>query len=119
MLTDPQSVTVNAVPVSLPRTGINGNSADYTSADGAYSLRVQQSVSRGTKRTVVSLRNNKIAADPLTAVNSRVSDVVSVSFTSEVDGHTITELKDQFIGLSTVLTASSAATLIKILGGEK
>lgn len=119
MLADPQSVTIAGTAVSLPRTGVNGTSADYTSADGAVSLRVQQTTNKDQTRTIVSLRSNKIAADPLTAVNRRLSSVVTVSFTNPVDGFTITELKDQFVGIATALTASSAALTTKILGGEK
>jgi hypothetical protein len=119
MLADPQSVTVGGTAVSLPRTGIGQNSADYTSADGAYQLRVQQTTNKDTRRTSISLRSNKIAADPLTAVNSRKSDIVSVSAVVPLDGFTVTEVKDQIVALATALTASSAALAIKILGGEK
>jgi len=119
MLADPQSVTVGGTAVSLPRTGIAPTNADYTSADGAYRLRVTQTSNNTTSRISVSLQSNKIAADPISAVNSRKSDLVSVSITRPVDGFTITEIKDQVVALATLLTASSAATLVKILGGEK
>jgi hypothetical protein len=115
MLTDPQSLN----SVSLPRTALNGDSATYTSADGALSMRVQQVKGRDRTRTIVSAQSNKIAADPLTAVNQRVSAIASVTITSPPTGFTSTELKDLFVGLSTLLTASSGATLIKVLGGEK
>ena len=119
MLADPQSLTIAGTAVSLPRTGVNGTSADYTSADGAVSLRVQQQVSKGTRRTSVSLRNNKITTDPLMAVNRRVSDVVSLNINAPLDGFTATELKDHVVALATALTASSAAMTLKVLGGEK
>jgi len=119
MLADPQSVTIGAATVSLPRTGINGTSADYTSADGAVSLRVQQTTTKDQKRTVISQRSNKIAADPLTAVNRRLSSIISVSITNPVDGFTVAELKDQLVGLANALTASSAAMATKIISGEK
>lgn len=119
MLADPQSVTIAGTAVSLPRTGVGAASADYTSADGAVSLRVQQTTGKDTRRTVISLRSNKITPDPLTAVNKRVSSVVSVSVSSALDGFTITELKDQLVAIATALTASSAALTTKILAGEK
>ncbi len=119
MLADPQAVTVGGVAVSLPRTGIGATNADYTSADGAYRLRVTQTSNSTTRRTSITLQSNKIAADPLTAVNTRKSDLVGVSITAPIDGFTITELKDQVVALATALTSSSAATLVKILGGEK
>jgi hypothetical protein len=119
MLADPQSVTIGGTTTSLPRVGINGNSADYASADGAIQLRVLQSTNKDTRRTSVTLRTNKIAADPLTAVNRRLSDAISVSATVPLDGFTVTEVKDQIVALATLLTASSAALAVKILGGEK
>jgi hypothetical protein len=119
MLADPQSVTVGGGAKSLPRTGIGSDTVDYTTADGAYRLRVQQKQNGKSRRTNISLIANKIAADPLTAVNSRLSALVSVNVTSPIDGFTVDELADQITGLSTLLTASSAATAKKILGGEK
>lgn len=119
MLADPQTVTVGGTGITLPRTGIGATSADYTSSDGAYRLRVIQTSNQTTRRTSITLQSNKIAADPLNAVNRRVSDLVGVSITAPLDGFTITELKDQVVALATALTSSSAATLVKILGGEK
>lgn len=119
MLADPQSITIAGSAVSLPRVGINGTSADYSSADGALTLRVQQSTSKDSRRTSISQRSNKIAADPLTAVNKRVSSTVSVNVVAPLDGFTVAELKDQLVGLASALTASSAALATKILAGEK
>lgn len=119
MLADPQSVTVGGTAISLPRTGVQGNLADYTSADGVTSLRVQQSSTASQKRTSVVLRTAKIAADPISGINSRKTATVSITVNQPIDGFTVTELKDQLVALCTLLTASSAATAIKILGGEK
>lgn len=119
MLADPQSVTVNGVAISLPRTGVNNNLSDYSSADGITSLRIQQSLTSSTKRTSVILRTAKIAADPISGLNSRKLATISVTVTAPLDGFTITELKDQLVGLATALTASSAAMTTKVLGGEK
>lgn len=119
MLADPQSLTIAGTAVSLPRTGVSNNAADYTSADGAVSLRVQQTTNGGNRRTSISVRSNKIAADPLTAVNRRLSSTVSVNVNAPLDGFTITELKDQIVAIATALTASSASLATKILGGEK
>lgn len=115
MLADPQSIN----SVSLPRTGVGTDSATYTSADGTLSLRVQQIGGKDRTRFVISVQSTKIAADPLTAVNQRVNAVVSVTVTAPPSGFTATELKDLFAGLSTALSATSGAMLIKILGGEK
>jgi len=119
MLADPQSVTVAGTAISLPRTGLSGTTADYQSADGTTSLRIQQSTSRNQKRTSAVLRTAKVAADPITGLNSRVTATWSITCNQPVDGFSVTELKDQLVALATMLTASSAATTVKILGGEK
>lgn len=119
MLSDPQSITVGGGAKSLPRTGVGSGSADYTTADGNYRLRVMQSSNSKTRRTAISLQINKIAADPLTAVNQRVTAQVSVAFIAPIDGFTIAELVDAFTGVSGMLNASSSAKLVQILGGEK
>lgn len=119
MLTDPQSITVNAVPISLPRTGADRGSADYTSADGNSQLRVAQTVNGSTRRTTISLKTNKIAPDPITAVNSRKSSIWTISNNSPLDGFTVTEIVAQLNGLAAALTASSGALAAKIVAGEK
>lgn len=119
MLADPQLLTIGETTVSLPRTAEVGNLAEYNTADGAHRLRVQQSVSKTTRTTSVSLQMNKIAADPLTAVNQRVSALVSVNVKAPLDGFTIDELAAQLVALATTLTASSASMAKKVLGGEK
>jgi hypothetical protein len=119
MLADPQSITVAGTAISLPRVGADKTSADYQSADGNSQLRVSQTGNGSTRNTVISLRTAKIAADPITAVNARKSQLITISFRGPIDGFSITELKDEFIGLTNALTASSAAVLLKALGGEK
>ena len=119
MLTDPQSVTVGGTTISLPRVGADRSSADYQSADSTSQMRVQQTTNGSTRRTVVSLKTSKIAADPITAVNSRKNSIWSISNTAPLDGFTVAELRDQLIGLANTLTASSGALATKVLGGEK
>lgn len=119
MLADPQSVTVGGTTISLPRTGVDKASADYTSADGTSQMRVAQTTNSTTRRTTISLKTNKIAADPISGVNSRKSNIWTISNNAPLDGFTVTELKDQLVGLANALTASSAALATKILGGEK
>jgi len=119
MLADPQSVTVGGATISLPRTGVDKGSADYTSADGTSQMRVAQTTNSSSRRTTISLKTNKIAADPITAVNSRKSSLWTITNTAPLDGFTVAELRDQLIGLANALTATSGALATKILGGEK
>jgi len=119
MLADPQSVTVGGTAISLPRTGSDRGSADYTSADGNSQMRVAQTINGSQRRTVVSLKTNKIAADPITAANTRKSSVWTIANVAPLDGFTVTELRDQLIGLANSLTATTGALTTKVLGGEK
>lgn len=119
MLADPQSIVVGGTTIPLPKVGSDKASADYQSVDGNTQLRVAQTINNSTRSTVVSLKTNKIAADPITAVNTRKSELITVSFRGPLDGFTITEIKDQLVGLATLLTASSGALALKILAGEK
>jgi len=119
MLADPQSITVGGSTISIPRTGVDKTSADYQSADGNSLMRVAQTTNSTTRTTVLSLKTNKIAPDPITAVNARKSQIITITARGPIDGFTVTEIKDQLVALATWLTASSAANAIKVLGGEK
>ncbi len=119
MLADPLSITVGAATIPLPRTGDDRGSADYTSSDGTTRLRVAQSSTSTSRQSSISLQTSKIAADPVSAINSRKTQQISISFRGPLDGFTITELKDQLAGLHALLSATSYSKLIQILGGEK
>lgn len=119
MLLDPQAVTVGGTAISLPRTGIDRTSGDFTSADGNSQLRVAQTISSTVRSTSISLKTNKIAADPVSAVNSRKSSIWTITNRAPLDGFTAIELRDQLIGLANALTASTGALTSKALAGEK
>jgi hypothetical protein len=119
MLSDPQSITVAGDTTSLPRVSEVGTFADYTSADGTVNLRITQNGNGSTRRASIALRTSKIAADPISEVNSRKSATVSVNVSRPVDGFTVDELAAQLVGLSTLITASSAAIAKRIIAGEK
>jgi hypothetical protein len=119
MLSDPQSVTVSGSTISLPRITEVAGYADYQSADGVTSLRISQSGNNSTKRASIALRTAKIAADPISGVNSRKTSTVSVNVTKPLDGFDVAELTAQLVGLASLLTASSAAIATRIISGEK
>ncbi len=119
MLPDPQSITVGAATIPLPKVGSDKTSADYQSSDGNSQLRISQTVNSTTRNTGISFKTNKIAADPISAINSRKSSIWTITNRVPLDGFTIAELKDQLVGLAGLLTAASAALTTKILAGEK
>lgn len=116
---DPQSITINAVPISLPRVSVGTGVSEYASSDGTVHLRIQHFYNKGTTRRVYRLDHSKIAADPLTGVNKRVTATTYLVQVSPSDGTwTNTELGYDVAALAGELTESSGANVTKWLGGE-
>jgi len=114
-LSDPQSVTINGVAVSLPNTGRGPNSATYTSADRNTRLEVSHSVG-ARYRHLVKLRQDKIVANPLVpSQNIPVSASVHIVLDMPRNGVSTAEL----VALGDALVAwASSANLTKIVTGE-
>lgn len=116
MLADPQSVTINAVATSLARTGNGPNQNVYTSADGLKTMTTKQNISAKRFRREVRLSQDKIAADPISAVNALsgcsvylVIDEPRNGVFSDVEiGYLVEALKGWLI----------SANYNKVLGGE-
>nr|APG77060.1 hypothetical protein [Beihai levi-like virus 1] len=70
MLTDPQNLTINTVATDLPRTTNGASQNVYTNADGTVRFKVRQSVQKTRVRREIRIEQDKIAADPISAVNS-------------------------------------------------
>lgn len=120
MLTDPQSVTISGTAISLPKVDARSETNVYASlSDGVTLFGTQRVTGKDNRRrATVSLQKEKIAADPLTAVNQRVAASVTVSF-SFPSGFTSAEMEAQAAGLIAWLTASTNANLKKVLAGER
>jgi len=116
--TDPQSVTINAVANSLPRTSSGVNSGIFTKDDGNVKLTVSHAYGKRTRRTI-RLDHRKIAPDPLvSAQNIEFSMSVYIVADVPTTGYTITEQKQIVDALTAYLTASSGARVTQLLGGE-
>ncbi len=115
---DPQSVTVNAVAISMPRTSSGVNSGVFTSADGLTRQSVAHAYGKRTRRTI-RIDSSKVASDPLLpAQNVKLSTSVYLVVDAPVAGFTNTELKQLCDGFLAALTASSGAKITQLLGGE-
>lgn len=116
---DPQSVTINAIPISLPRVSSGSNTGSFASADGLTSLRISHSYGNKRKRRVARLDQKKIAADPLLA---GINVIAGMSCYLVIDvpdsGYTNAEAKLVIDGFLAALTASSGAKVTQLLGGE-
>lgn len=115
---DPQSVTINAVATSLPRTSSGLASGSFTSGDGTVKLSVSHLYGKRTRRTA-RIDFSKIAADTYNpTLNTKSSLSVYVVVDVPVTGFTITEQKYIVDALVGWLSASSGAKETQLLGGE-
>jgi len=118
LLTDPQSLTVNAVANALPRVSTTQNGAVYSKDDGNLKLTVSSAYGKRIRRTArVDFR--KTAPDPLfPAQNSPYSMSAYIVADVPSTGFTVVEQKQIIDSLTLWLTATSGANTTKLLGGE-
>jgi len=115
---DPQSVTINSVAISLPRTGQGVNSGNFASNDGTLKESISHSYGK-RNRHVLRLDFSKIAPNPLiSAQNILFSMSTYIVVDVPVTGFTVAEAKQVVDGLTAYLTASSGAKVTQLLGGE-
>lgn len=115
---DPQSVTINAIANTLPRTGSGVASGTFSKDDGNVKLSVSHTYGKRTRRTI-RLDHAKVAADPLvSAQNIRYSMSCYLVCDIPITGYTVAEAKQIVDGLTAYLTASSGARVTQLLGGE-
>ncbi len=116
MLADPQSVTVNAVAISLPRTNQGPTANSYTSADGKTVMTTKQNQTSARFRREVRLAQTKIAADPISAVNKESGFSVYLVVDEPRSGvFSDTEIGYVIDALKAWLTSTNYN---KVLGGE-
>lgn len=118
MFADPQSVTINAVPISLPRTGMSIDQGAFSASDGNTKLLVSHQYAK-RNRHLLRLNVQKTTTDPLLPSTNQV---VAMSAYVVVDvpknGYSAAEQKQVVDALVAYLAASSGAQITKLLGGE-
>jgi hypothetical protein len=118
MLTDPQTVTINAVANTLPRTSSGVNSGAFQKDDTTVKLDVSHQYGKRSRR-LVKLTHSKIAPDPLiSSTNIRYSMSVNLVVDVPPTGYTVAEAKQIVDALTKWCTDSSGANITKLLGGE-
>jgi len=117
-LSDPQTVTVNAVAKSLQRV----SSGDYTGTfnDAADGLTLKVTHTQGRRnRSTVRLEISKIAADVLVpTTNVPYSMTVQLMVDYPPQGFTVTELTNNIKALVDWFSASTYAQTTKIVNKE-
>lgn len=122
MLTDPLSVTLNAVITpsggtakSLPRIRTDGYASEYQSSDGLYAAKITHT--RGDRvRSEFRLDFFTTYADPTTGLTKNVSASAYVVVNRPQAGFTNTQLKDILFGVCAY--AGVTANADKILALE-
>jgi len=117
MFADP-TITVNAAPIVLPRTGMGENMGTFRSADGLNSFKVAHTYGRRTRR-LVEFSQSKTAADPLVPAQNQLFYARAYLVVDQpVSGYTSAEVKYLVDGLVDWLDASTGAKVTQLLGGE-
>lgn len=115
---DPQTITINAIANSLPRTSTRDNAGIFTKDDGNVRLTVSSLYGKRTRRTA-RIDYRKVAPDPLFPSQNAP---YSMSFYVVTDvppvGFSVTEQKQVIDGFIAWMNASSGAAITKMLGGE-
>lgn len=115
---DPQSVTINAVAHTLPRTSSGVDTGSFTKDDGNVKLSVSHTYGKRTRRTI-RLEHSKIAPDPLiSSTNIKHSMTAYIVVDVPVTGYSVIEAKQIVDAFTAYLTASSGGNVTKLLGGE-
>jgi hypothetical protein len=115
---DPQTLTINAVANTLPRTSSGTNSGIFTKDDGTVRLSVQHSSGK-RKQNNIRVDFQKIAPNPLiSAQNIMYSMSVNLRIDQPLTGFTVAEAKQIVDALTAYLTASSGARVTQLLGSE-
>lgn len=119
MFSDPQTITINAVAQTLPRTSAGVNSGIFTKDDGTVKLSVSHQYGKRNRRTI-RIDHQKLTPDPLiTSQNVRASMSCYIVVDTPVAGsYTVAEAKQIVDALTGYLTATSGARATQLLGGE-
>lgn len=116
-LTDPQSITISGTTYTLARLTPSAGRTEYVNADGTVKLVVLQSNGK-RKRSAIRVEFTKVAADPLTAVNSYVTSSIYLMVDRPQVGFTGADLVAYATGLITLVSGSSYALLSRVTAGE-
>jgi hypothetical protein len=115
---DPQTITINAIAKTLPRTGSGLDSGTFTKDDQEVKLSISHAYGKRVRRTL-RVDHQKIATDTLDpSINTLYGMSVYIVVDVPKVGYTVAESKQVVDGLTAYLTASSGARVTQLLGGE-
>lgn len=119
MLSDTQTITVNAVAQAMPRLPPDGPTTVYQKSDQTFSLSIRHTslVVKGKRRLkhFVSFMQRAIVPDPLTSVNDYETCSISIQIDRPEAGFTATQIDQMVAGFKTWLDTT---TVTKLYGRE-
>lgn len=115
MLSDPQSVTINSVAVSLALVKDEESQRTYQNSDGSFQLLTKQNVTTGRFRREARIVKNAVITDPISGLSSNGSASVYIVIDEPKVGFSDTELKQVIDGLKSFMTSTVQD---RLLGGE-
>lgn len=113
--TDPQTITINAVPKTLNRIKSDGYRSEYATADEEVKMTISHQESKGRTRRMVRVDSRVVAADPLTAQNEYKSLGVYIVIDEPEFGFADADIDYVVQALNTWL---STANVTKVCGNE-
>lgn len=118
MFSDPQSVTLNAVANSLPRTEVDGSTSVYTKDDGTVKLTIAHTTTKnGRTRRTVRLDFTKVSPDPFVANQSRTITSAAYIVLDEPEDGALTNA-ELLINTKGLIAWATDANLTKVIAGE-
>lgn len=115
MLSDPQTISVSAIAIPMPKVKIEGSKTTYQSADGLHRLIIQSTESKANTRYLVRFEEDVVSPDPISSVNKKVTLSMYLVVDQPAFGIDDTRAAAIWAGFTGLVTSS---LLTKILGGE-
>lgn len=116
---DPQTVTHNAIPVTLPRVLTGTTVGKFISPDATMELTVDPRGSAKRRRNVARFYVKRVVLDPLgSGLSTQVQSMISVTIDRPNSGVTDADIGKDIDALVAWLTANSKANQLKLAAGE-
>lgn len=116
-LADPQSVTINAVAIPLPRILTGTSEGVFTAADGLTTIKVTPSTSSRSKRQSLLISQKKVTTDPLVATTNVMKGItITLNVQRDLDGYSDADAKKVLTGF--LAWAQSAGVVDAFLAGQ-
>lgn len=115
MFADPQTLSVNSTNTAFAKTKVGQSESTFTNAAETHAFTLKQNQTKGRFRREVRISQQKVAADPISAVNQAVGASVYLVIDEPKFGFSNAELEQLW---ATLVAFGTSANLNKLLNGE-